>query len=176
MIINNFLKLQVFALLFSAIISPLSALADTNSKPATIKFILGTKEALDYQKASCPPYYLGSTITGVGTGTITENRKSTLLGVLSFKADDCITPMENYFISKGSWTLSGRNGNNITGNYSVSFVPTDNPQIYTYVDFILHITGGTGLFTGATGSGIAEGASNIQTGLGVVEGTLNISK
>ncbi|CAH1079420.1 hypothetical protein [Candidatus Nitrotoga sp. 1052] len=176
MTIKNFLKLQFVALLFAAIISPLSSLADTNSKPATIKFILGTKEVLDYQKTSCPPYYLGSTITGIGTGTITENRKSTRLGVLSFKADDCITPMENYFTSTGSWTLTARNGNSIMGNYSVSFVPTDNPQIYMYENFILQITGGTGLFTGATGSGVVEGASNIQTGLGVIEGTMYISK
>ena len=176
MTIEKFLKLQVFALLFAAIISPLSALAGTDFKSATIKFVLGTDEVLDYQKLSCPPYYLGGTIIGIGTGKITVNEKSTNLGVLSVIADDCITPMVNYFIAQGNLTLTAGTGNTILGNYSVSFVPTGNPLIYKYVNFTLHITGGTGLFTGATGSGILEGISNIQTGLGVVEGTLSISK
>lgn len=176
MTIKKFLKLQVFALLFAAIISPLSALADTDSKSATIKFVLGTNEVLDYQKSSCLPYYLGGTITGIGTGKITVNEKSTRLGVLSLIADDCITPMVNYFTAKGNLTLTAGTGNNIMANYSVSFVPTDNPLIYKYENFTLQITGGTGLFMGATGSGILEGVSNIQTRLGVVEGTLSISK
>jgi hypothetical protein len=166
---HNFLKLQVLALLFAAIISPLSALA----APTMIKFVLSTSEVLDYQKSSCLPYYLGGTITGIGTGTITMNGKSTRLGVLSLIADDCITPMENYFIAKGSLTLTAGNGNNIMANYSVSFVPTtDNPLIYMYEKFTLQITGGTGLFKGATGFGISEGNSNITTGLGAVESTM----
>ena len=176
MTIKKFLKLQVFALLFAAIISPLSALAGTDSKSATIKFVLGTREVIDYQKLSCPSFDLGGTITGIGTGTITANGKSTSLGLLSLIADDCITPMVNYFTAKGNLTLTAGTGNTILANYSVSFVPTSNPQIYKYVNFTLHITGGTGLFTGATGSGILEGISNIQTGLGAVEGTMSISK
>ena len=176
MTIKKFLKLQVVALLFAAIISPLSALAGTNSKSATIKFVLGTNEVLNYQKLSCPPYYLGGTITGIGTGSITANGESESLSVLSLTADDCITPMVNYFTAKGHLTLTAGTGNNIMANYSVSFVPTDIPLIYKYENFTLNITGGTGRFTGATGSGILEGTSNIQTGLGVVEGTMSIFK
>lgn len=171
MITHNFLKLQVFALLFAAIISPLSALA----APATIKFVLSTKEDL-IPKEECgglSPYYNpGGHITGIGTGTITDKGKSTRLGVLSLIADDCITPIENYYTAKGSLTLTAGNGNNIMANYSVSFVPTtDNSPIYMYENFTLDITGGTGLFTGATGFGILEGNSNILTGVGAVEGT-----
>ena len=177
MTFQNFFKLQVFALLFAAIISPLSALADIVSKPATIKFVLGTHEVIDYQKLSCPSFDLGGTITGIGTGTITVNGKSTPLGLLSLIADDCITPMENHrFTADGNLTLTARNGDNIKAHYHVSFVPTDNPLIYKYENFTLQITGGTGLFKGATGSGILEGVSNIQTGLGIVEGTMSISK
>lgn len=176
MTIQNFFKLQVFALLFAAIISPLSALADIVSKPATIKFVLGTKEVIDFQKSSCLPYYLGGTITGIGTGTITVNGKSTRLGVLSLRADDCITPMENNrFTADGNLTLTASNGDNIKAQYHVSFVPTNDSRIYKYENFTLQEIEGTGLFKRATGSaGILEGASNIETGLGVVEGTITM--
>ncbi|BBJ22689.1 hypothetical protein [Candidatus Nitrotoga sp. AM1P] len=177
MTIHNFLKLQVFALLFAAIISPLSAVADIVSNPATIKFVLGTHEVLDYGKDSCSYPKFAGTITGIGSGTITEiGKKSKRLGVLSLIADDCITPnpMQNSFSARGNLMLTTGNGDNIMANYSVSFIPTSIPLIYKYEDFDLHISGGTGLFTGATGSGILEGTSNIKTGLGIVEGTITM--
>lgn len=178
MTIKNSLKLQVFALLFAAIISPLSTLAATNSKQATIEFVLGTYEVPGV-KAECAPSYYGGTITGIGTGTITVNGISTSLGVLSLRADDCITPMKNNrFTAEGNLTLTASNGDNIKAHYYVSFVPTkkDSP-IYKYENFTLQEIEGTGLFEIATGSaGIVEGASNIDTGLGFVEGIINISK
>ncbi|MEQ1741001.1 MAG: hypothetical protein ABL869_00645 [Candidatus Nitrotoga sp.] len=177
MTIKKFLNLQVFALLFAAIISPLSALAGTDSKSATIKFVLGTNEILDYQKSSCLPYYLGGAITGIGTGKIIVHEKHTNLGLLSLIADDCITPLDlTHFTAEGNLTLTAGTNGNIMAHYSVSFVPTNTPLIYKYENFTLQITGGTGLFTGVTGSGIVEGVSNIQTGLGLVEGTMSISK
>jgi hypothetical protein len=177
MTIKKFFKLQVVALLFAGIISPLSALAATNSNLATIKFVLGTNEVLDYQKPSCLPYNLGGAITGIGTGKMTVNEKHTNLGVLSLAADDCITPLDlTHFTAEGNLTLTAGTNGNIMAHYSVSFVPTNTPLIYKYENFTLKITGGTGIFTGATGSGIVEGVSNIQTGLGVVDGTMSISK
>ena len=175
MTIKKFFKLQVFALLFAAIISPLSALAGTDSKLATIKFVLGTNE-VTVGKTGCGPSYYGGNITGIGIGKMTVDEKHTNLGVLSLAADDCITPMVNYFTAKGSLTLTTGTGDTIKANYSVSFIPTNVALIYKYENFTLQITGGTGIFTGATGSGIVEGVSNIQTGLGVVDGTMSISK
>jgi hypothetical protein len=176
---NNFLKQQVFALLFAAIIAPLSALADTNAKQATIEFALGTNEVIDHTKLSCPIYNLGGTITGIGTGTITAKGESKSLGVLFLTADDCITPLDpafTRFSAEGNLTLTAGKDNNIMAHYSVSFVPTNTPPIYKYENFTLQITGGTGSFKGVSGSGTAEGTSNIQTGLGFVEGIINISK
>ena len=177
MLIKIFFNTQSIALLFAAIISPLNALAGTDSKSTTIKFVLGTSEVLNYQKLSCPPSYLGGTITGVGTGKIIVNEKSTPLGIVSLAADDCITPLDfTHFSAEGNATFSTNSGGSITAHYSVSFVPTDVPLIYKYENFILQVTGGTGTFSGITGYGTVEGASNIQTGQGVIEGTVFISK
>lgn len=176
MTIKKLLKPQVFALLFTAIISPLSAIADTNSKRATVEFALGTYEVTG-PKAECAPSYFGGNITGIGTGSITANGIRESLGVLSLTADDCITPLDiAHFTAEGNLTLSASTGNNIMAHYSVSFVPTDSPPIYKYENFTLQITGGTGRFKGVSGSGTADGTSNIVTGLGFVEGIINISK
>ncbi|CAH1903376.1 conserved exported hypothetical protein [Candidatus Nitrotoga sp. HW29] len=176
MTIKNFIKLQAFALLFTAIISPSSVLAGANEKPVTIEFALGTYEVTG-PKAECAPSYFGGNITGMGTGSITANGKSESLGVLTLTADDCITPVDaTHFSAKGNVTLTAGNGNNIMANYSVTFVPTDTLPIYKYENFTLQITGGTGRFKGVSGSGTADGTSNIVTGLGFVEGIINMSK
>lgn len=176
MTIKNLLKLQVVALLFAAIVSPLNALADTNKKQVTIEFALGTYEVTG-PKAECAPSYFGGNITGMGTGSITANGKSESLGILTLTADDCITPVDaNSFSAVGNVTFTAGNGNNIMANYSVAFIPTDTPPIYKYENFTLQITGGTGRFKGVSGSGTASGTSNIVTRLGFVEGIINISK
>jgi hypothetical protein len=178
---NNFFKLQVCTLIFAAIIFPLSALAGSNSKQATIEFALGTYEVLNYQKSSCLPYYLGGSITGIGTGSITEKGKSESLRLLSMTADDCITPLsESHFTSEGNLTLSANKSDTITAHYSTSFSPTinpnDDPNLFEYSDFKITITGGTGRFKEVSGSGTADGLSHIVSGLGFVEGIINISK
>jgi|GEM_PF-2269019 len=176
---KNFLKLQVFALLFAAIISPLSALAGATAKQETIEFALGTYEKVEwFTKSSCPTT-IGGTITGIGAGSITAKGESKSLGVLFLTADDCITPLDTTFtrfIAEGNLTLTAGKGNNIMAHYSVSFVPTETESIYKYENFTLQITGGTGRFKGISGSGTADGTSNIVTGLGFVEGIINISK
>jgi len=176
MIIKNFTKLPVYALLFAAFISPLSALAGTKEKQETIEFALGTKEVTG-PKAECAPSYFGGNISGIGTGSIIANGKSESLGVLTLTADDCITPVDaTSFSAEGNLTLTAGNGNNIMAHYSVSFVPTNIPPIYKYKKFELEVTGGTGRFQGISGSGKADGMSNIVTGQGFVEGIVNISK
>ena len=175
MTIKKLLKPQIFALLFAAIISPLSALAGTNEKQATIEFALGTYEVTG-PKAECAPSYFGGNITGIGTGSITANGKRESLGVLTLTADDCITPVDaTSFRAEGNLMLTAGNGSNIMAHYSVSFVP-ENPPIYRYENFTYQITGGTGRFKGVSGSGTAAGTSNIVTGLGFVEGIVTISK
>ncbi|MFZ1546450.1 MAG: hypothetical protein WAT12_05045 [Candidatus Nitrotoga sp.] len=176
---NNFFKFQVVALLFTAIISPLSALANTDLKEATIDFVLGTNEVIG-EKAECAPSYFGGNITGVGTGSITVNGNSKRLGVLSLTANDCITPElldPSHFTADGNLTLFYSNEDTIKAHYSTSFIPTvDGSQYYKYKNFTLQVTGGTGRFTGVSGSGTLKGVSDIVSGLGVTEGIMHIYK
>jgi len=177
--IHNFFKLQVFALLFAAITTPLSALADTNSNQRTIKFTLGTNEEI-VSKVECAPSYFGGHTTGVGTGSITVNGNSKRLGVLTLTADDCITPElsdPSHFTADGDLTLFFRNGDTINAHYFTYFIPTDDSaQYYKYKGFTLEVTGGTGRFTGVSGSGTLQGLSDIVSGVGVVKGMMNIYK
>lgn len=145
---------------------PITTPVQDNTKTKQIKFSLGTQEQVGYTP-TCPSQF-GGTTTGSGKGTH--------LGVISLAATDCITPMQNYFVSNGNLTLTAANGDKLTGTYSGSFIPTDNPSIYMHDnDFSIQITGGTGRFAGAVGSGTLEGTSNVTTGQGVIEGTLSIS-
>lgn len=178
---KKFFKSQVFAraLLLAAIISPLSSLAGTNSKQATIEFALGTNEVI-VGKAECASS-MGGNITGIGTGSITVNGESESLRVLSLTASDCITQLDaSHFTAEGNLTLSAGKGNTITALYSTDFSqtndPTDDPLIFEYKNFIVKITGGTGRFKGLSGSGTVDGMSHMGTGLGFVEGIIDISK
>lgn len=188
---HNMLKIKVIMIILTVISAPLSAIAgparkhnvinisgpptipsqpivtpiQDNSKTKEIRFSLGTQEQVGYTP-TCPSQF-GGTLSGSGKGTH--------LGVISLSASDCIIPMQNYFISNGNLTITAANGDKLTGTYSGSFIPTDNPSIYMYDDFTIQITGGTGRFAGAAGSGTLEGTSNVQTGQGVVEGTMSVS-
>ncbi len=188
---HNMLKIKVIIIILTVISAPLSAIAgparkhnvinisgpptipsqpivtpiQDNSKTKEIKFSLGTQEQVGYTP-TCPSQF-GGTLSGSGKGTH--------LGVISLSASDCIIPMQNYFISNGNLTITAANGDKLTGTYSGSFIPTDNPSIYMYDDFTIQITGGTGRFAGAAGSGTLEGTSNVKTGQGVVEGTMSVS-
>lgn len=188
---HNMLKIKVIMIILTVISAPLSAIAgparkhnvinisgpptipsqpivtpiQDNSKTKEIKFSLGTQEQVGYTP-TCPSQF-GGTVSGSGKGTH--------LGVISLSGSDCIIPMQNYFISNGNLTITAANGDKLTGTYSGSFIPTDNPSIYMYDDFTIQITGGTGRFAGAAGSGTLEGTSNVKTGQGVVEGTMSVS-
>lgn len=175
---NSFIQKQAFALLFAVIITPLSALAgNKDDNQVTIEFALGTYEKVSYEKETCPTM-MGGTITGIGTGSIREQEKAKSLGLLILKAGDCITPLDTAFTrfhADGNLTLTADRGNDIMAEYSVDYILTNTESIYKYENFKLSITGGTGRFKGVKGTGTAEGTSNIQTGLGFVEGIVNMS-
>lgn len=154
----------ISAILLAAMISPTAALsAEKTDRP--LKASLVTQEQFGFTP-DCPSKF-GGTTTGTG--------KSTHLGKVSLKAVDCVTPMENHFTFKGSFTLTAANGDTLTGDYSGSFIPKENPPMYGLSDAKFQITGGTGRFAQATGSAELQGNQNIQTGKGKLEADGTIS-
>jgi hypothetical protein len=157
--ISHFSKRNVIsAILLTAMVSPSVALSGEKTD-TPLKASLMTQEQARYTP-DCPSKF-GGTITGTG--------KSTHLGKVSLKAADCITPMENHFTFKGTFTLTAANGDKLTGDYSGSFVPKDAAPMYALSDAKFQITGGTGRFAQASGSAKLQGTQNIQTGKGKLE-------
>jgi hypothetical protein len=68
----------------------------------------------------------------------------------------------------------GTASGSIFANYEGSFIPTDYPSIFVFSDSSFTITGGTGSFQKAKGSGTFIGGENIGTGNGLllVTGTI----
>ena len=163
--ISGFSKYNVIsAILLTAMVSPSAALSgEKTDRP--LKASLVTQEQVGFTP-DCPSKF-GGTITGTG--------KSTHMGNVSLTAADCITPMENHFTFKGTFTLTAANGDKLTGDYTGSFVPKDAAPMYSYSDAKFKITGGTGRFAQATGSAELQGDQNIQTGKGKLEVNGSIS-
>jgi len=107
-------------------------------------------------------------------GIITGNGTSPLLGKVSFEANDCITPVENYFSFDGKMVLTVSSGDQIFAEYHGLFIPTSYPSIYTISNPTpnippLTINGGTGNFKNAKGSGNLVGGEDLQSGWGVMQ-------
>ena len=152
----------ISTILLTAMISPANALA---AQDEPFKVSLVTREQVRF-KPDCPTQF-GGTTTGTGEGTH--------LGRTSFTATDCITPLEDHFTFEGEFTVTASNGDKLTGNYGGSFVPVNGGPTYNLSDATFEITGGTGRFAQATGSGEMQGKQNTKTGKGILkaEGTIS---
>ena len=122
----------------------------------------------------CPSGYqlVGST---TGTGTVPQ------LGRVTLVATDCILlnqlgqPVR---FDNGQLTLTAANGDELKATYTGgTLTPIDNtaglPLFNLEAPVI--ITGGTGRFAGASGSGYLRGAENLATGQGQFKLTASIS-
>jgi len=147
----------ISAILLAIPMLPAVALADAASRP--LKASVETHEQPGF-KPDCPSKF-GGTTTGAG--------KSTHMGKVSLKADDCITPMEDHFIFEGTFTLTAANGDAVTGSYKGAFVPADDGSRYSLSDAKFEIIGGTGRFRGAKGIAELKGDQDIATGKGKIE-------
>lgn len=161
MIFFNFSKHKIIpAILLTAMISPATALATSIvDKNVPLKVSLDLHEEMGF-KPDCSSQFGGTTI-GTGNGTH--------FGKISFKGADCITPIDNYFTFEGEFILAAANGDKLTGNYDGLFVPINSGPTYSISDATFEITGGTGRFAQATGSGELQGTQDTTTG----DGTLN---
>jgi hypothetical protein len=119
--------------------------------------------------AGCPSNF-GSQMQGL--------THSSELGFQNMTAKDCITPVQNaYLLSQGQIVANTNNGDTLTMTYSGSLIPIPDSH-YAKVDAQYQITGGTGIFEGATGSGTIQGLENLLTMIGSVKlnGTINLIK
>ena len=118
-----------------------------------------THEQVGYQ-GECSTYF-GGNVTGTGI--------SSPLGRVSISGQDCITPINDYFLFEGELTFTTRNGDELFADYSGLFTPTAYLPLFALTDAIFEITGGTGRFSQATGEGVLVGEQNILTGLGFIQ-------
>ena len=145
-----------------------AAVAGPTGVPFAAK--LTTQEQIGPNPAQCQsaPYLAGSTS---GTGHATH------LGQVTGTALDCITPPAagyTYTFSNGKLTLVAANGDELRATYSGTLNPTAVPPVYA-ITGVYQITGGTGRFTNASGSGRLGGIENLQTGQGQLslDGTIS---
>lgn len=159
MIFSGFLRRNiVFVIVLVAMIfSATTALATPLTKQSVpLKISLDLHEEVGF-RLDCPSQFGGST-TGTGKGTH--------LGKVSFNATDCITPAEGYFTFEGEFILAAANGDELIGNYGGLFIPVDSGPTHRLLDAMMEITGGTGRFSGVTGSAELTGTQDITTGDG----------
>jgi hypothetical protein len=149
-------------LALSAVV-PLTVSSDAKSAVLSITSIIHET----FQPSSDPN--CGSPFTGHFDGNITGTGVSSLLGQVSISGNDCVTSFpDGHFSFDGEITLSTANGS-IFADYEGLFVPTSYPSIFLFTDSSFTITGGTGNFKRAEGSGTFLGGENVATGNGLLQ-------
>lgn len=152
------------ALLMLSVAAPLAISTDARSAALSVSSII--HETIASPDLSCGSF-VGGTITGTGI--------SSLLGQVSISAKDCITPFpDGHFSFAGKMTFGTAIGS-IFADYEGLFTPTILPSIFLFTDTSFTITGGTGSFQKAKGSGTFIGGENISSGNGLllVSGTVS---
>ena len=164
---SNFIKRnRISALLTAAVIMSITA-ADVMSTPLSVSAVIQefvTPTYLNPSSQCTTP--LGGAITGTGI--------SSPLGGVSLSAHDCITPLPDLFFPdhfsfSGHMTFTMSSGDELFADYSGSFTPTSYPSIFAFTNSKFKITGGTGNFLGAKGSGLFLGGENLDTGKGLLQ-------
>jgi hypothetical protein len=159
----------------------------THSKNSTILPLL-TALALSAMTASASenlPFRLGdegtitftspSTATTAGTGNATHLGRITSDGNLTIVGEASCIDNEIGFSAEMQDTFTAANGDIVTTAITMQLCPIA-PGIYhgigTYV-----VTGGTGRFANATGSGVFDGTGNFNTGtiICALRGTISIN-
>ena len=157
---SNLIKhLIASALAITSVIAPLAA------ESALLSLSAITQEQTGY-RPDCASGF-GGTTTGSGL--------SPLLGAVSIGASDCITPAATYFSFIGEMVFTVSGGDELFADYSGSLTPTIYPSIFSLTQSVFKITGGTGNFLGATGSGTLQGVQDILSGQGLMQLTGQIA-
>lgn len=164
-------KSRISSTLRAAVVASasLSSIAFAGPTSVPFKATIVTQEQLRPNPAVCTafPYLLGTT-TGSG--------HASHMGAITGISTDCVTPTSTntYSFSKGKLILTAANGDELRADYDGSLSPTATPPIYS-VAGSYQVTGGTGRFSGANGSGTLQGITNLQTGQGQLQASGTIS-
>lgn len=137
-------------------------------RPAVpFKASLNTEETLGFNPVACPTAFLQGTT--VGTGNASH------MGSVTLRSTDCVVQVDGQItFTDGRLVLTAANGDQLSASYSGMLLPSAEPPVYS-LSGSYTVTGGTGRFKGATGSGSLQGSSNIVTGLGSYTATGFIS-
>lgn len=118
---------------------------------------LVTQEILHPDPFACQafPFLAGTT---VGTGHAAH------LGSVTGAGSDCVNPTTTglFSFTNGKLTLITLTGDELRAEYGGTLTPTATAQIYTIAG-TYRITGGTGRFSAARGSGTLSGVENLTT-------------
>lgn len=165
-LVNKLVKCSTSILFATLAFHSGNAAAELRNLPLSIS--MNTFESLAPQEAagvtcSTPDESVGMT-TGSGTMSVGyKNRGYT--GIVTANARDCATP--TFVFSNGKMTIHAVNGSTLTADYSGSFVgAAGSPILKMNKDAKFTITGGTGVFEGAYGSGKLSGYVDITNALG----------
>jgi hypothetical protein len=153
---KSFLRFATTALLMSAAVG--ASAASSSYKDFELSGVL---QEVPGPSARCASQF-GGTIMGYGV--------STSLGKVSFLASDCITPNGNSFtFSEGRFMITTMTGELLFASYNGQFVPTGEGTKYVFTNASYAITGGTGRYAKATGSGTLSGGEDMATGQGNIQ-------
>lgn len=148
------------AALAASLVSTLAFAGPTNV-PFTATLV--TQEQLRPNPATCQAApFLSGTTTGSG--------HASHLGNITGSGTDCVTPTSpsTYSFSNGKLVVIAANGDELRADYSGNLTPSATAPIYVIAG-TYRITGGTGRFTNASGTGTVGGLENLLTGQGQFE-------
>jgi hypothetical protein len=159
---NNLVKCSTSILFAALAFHSGNAAAELRNLPLNIS--LETLESLALQEkpgVTCSRLDESVGMT-TGSGTMTVGYKNRgYVGVVTANARDCATP--TFVFSNGKLTVHAVNGSTLTADYSGSFSGTAGSTILTMnKDAKFTITGGTGVFEGAHGSGKLSGYVDVK--------------
>jgi hypothetical protein len=154
----------------AAVLACLPAFAGPKNVPFKASATTQETMGFDLTQTRCPsPPYLVGTTTGTG--------HASHLGAITLLATDCITPtFPTFNFSSGRLTFTAANGDLLKIAYQGVLLPTPGgvPSSYT-ISGSYNVTGGTGRFSDASGSGVLSGSEDLATREGrfQLDGTLS---
>lgn len=148
--VTFFKQAKLLAFLLIVCIAP-DAISGPGSVPFKAK--INTKEILVSGAEAGLPCPLAGMAVGIG--------QASHFGNILLAATDCIQPFPTYFeFSQGRFTLTAANGDTIKATYGGSMVATQHESNYKLNGWF-QITGGSGRFAGARGTGQLRGTQQI---------------